>query len=465
MKERCSLKSAGWIFAALVFFTAGCRSGGPAVGTTPRDHRTTESRKDRSPAFPGFLLLSDIHLNDQSAGVKMKAKGSSVEYSDTGTDLWNSTKAKLNEMLSQDRPDRPQFIVYLGDMPAHDKGINQPNDRGSDIGTVLGDLRRIATDNCVPLVYVPGNNDGLAADYASFEDGRGNLPFSRDTGHAADWPLIVPEPARCRSTPAPAKIVDSSLLSLGTYSAYPLGESTPLRTIALNTVIFSPDYIAVHGPKQDSAAADQLNWLKDQLASACGNGEAVLLSMHIPPGNDFRGKPDWTNALPEGEAKTYLQRFLDIVTAAPCVSALLYSHTHMDEIKMLFNESGTFTTLAISSPGITPLHRNNPGFKTVSYDPTKSFALMDFETTWADFYSSESSSIVFENAYTFSSSFGRETDGSMFDFVNGLYSKGQTDAIKAGVRKTFFVHHQGMFPDDDALEQIFVTYPRADGDH
>lgn len=432
----------------------------PPCPDCPRDSLEAPDVAVNSNKYPSFLVVSDVHLNAEKATIDYvecteswgsKSKG----YSDTGTDLWGKAKTKINSLIDQSVTNRPQFIVYLGDLPAHDECVNDPNNHDKDIGKVLADLRQLATDNCLPLVYVPGNNDGLAGDYASFENGKGQRPFYEDKGFANKWPLIVPIPSQCQGTPATPELIDTTQLDMGYYSAYPLGSSTQLRTISLNTVIFTnKSYGGQHGSDQLQAAKDELNWLRGQLSDACVKGDAVYLLMHIPPGNDYKNHPDWFTSDMDG--RTALQVFLDVVDSADCIKGVFYSHTHMDEIKLLQNSKNKFTQLGISCPGITPQHGNNAGFKTVSFDP-KSFALMDFTTHWSDFWHTHSEQ-PFSNQYSFSQYYQKkESSVPMAHFIDSLNTAGATQSIVQGMRNTYKVRNGTGFG-NKTEQAIWVSY-------
>ncbi len=422
-----------------------------------RDNDGLESEEIvETTALPSFMIISDVHLNSNMVKIISEGGGYCVDstFSDTGLKLWDSAKVKINALVSPSNPHRPKFILYLGDLPAHSEAINHNNNRSDDIGKVLHDLREISTNNCIPLVYAPGNNDGLGGDYHSFENKSGLRPFSQDKGYSSAWPVLRSFDTTCLKPGTIPELIDTSQLSMGYYSAYPLGKSTPLRCIALNTVIFTVEtYVNDHGPIQSVAAFDQLTWLKVQLSDATKKGEAVYLMMHIPPGNDYQDNPDWSQHSKDG--KTILQTFLNLVSDADCISGVFYSHTHMDELKMLLDSNETFSEFAISCPGITPQHCNNPGFKVVTYDPNNNFELMDFTTIWSDFFGHYSAQ-PFSNSYTFSSAYQKPSNMTMHHFLDSLNQVDQ-DAIKDGMGKTYYVKRE--VEDSPKIEQaIWVRY-------
>lgn len=342
------------------------------IGLYPgRQYQTAPTAAAYQPAKPNptFLFLSDIHLD---------ATRNNTAYGiDTGLDLWNFFLAKTDSILSG--PNAPNFIVYTGDLPAHYSPINgsmyipvgQRGTHNGNLTAILTGLRNMASKHNKPLFYLPGNNDGLAGDYYSFTDSAGQTPLS-----------LVPDP----SNPYPALnsnhngkkapcIVSNPHPNMGYYSAYPI---PGLRLIALNTVINSHKFVVNDGSDPTKDRDQQMAWLTAQLADAKAKGEKVYLAMHVPPGMDaYAGKPMW--AKHKGKAK-WLNQFLGLVAQyQSTIAGVLYGHTHMDEVRRLYDAKGNMTEAALCCPGVTPQHNNNAGFKTVEYDAS-SKELMDFTT-------------------------------------------------------------------------------------
>jgi len=90
--------------------------------------------------------------------------------------------------------------------------------------------------------------------------------------------------------------------------------------------------------------------------------------MHIPPGIDAHS----SSAMWDSSTQNWETVFLGIVQEYQQeITNLFYSHTHMDEFRRLYDTLGTkVTEIAYSSPGISPVHCNNPGYKVVYYDAT-----------------------------------------------------------------------------------------------
>lgn len=334
--------------------------------------------------LPTFLAVADIHL-DRTA--------TSVAYGqDTGRVLWRLARDEMAALLSGAHP--PRFALFLGDLPVHQaKEHGNPVRHRADIQEVLGGLARLAHDHWVAMVYVPGNNDSLAGDYCPFSQG-GRSPLSLSPGQG--WPLAGGHGA-CDPGAGNRPCILSEDEQWGWFSAYPLADDgsdgsggsdrASLRVVALNTVILSTatycdDELA--DAERREVAERELAWLEDQLADAERRGERVLVAMHVFPGRDgYSGKLAWRALEKDGE--TIQDRFLaTLLRHREVVAAVMTAHSHTEEIRRLCDREGPCEQdlfgVALSAPGVTPLHDNNPGIKLVAYGP--SFAPVDFETSY-----------------------------------------------------------------------------------
>ena len=310
-----------------------------------------------------FLFLSDIHLDSYGHGTTQ------MGVDDTKMDLWKLATDKLHKVVNSSTP--PKFIIYTGDLPGHwpDEG----NDHDTNIRLVLDGLSSIAGN--IPLFYAPGNNDALGGDYHSFANKNGKTPFSVLPGKS-NYPALN------------ADTIYSNHKLFGYYSASPF---KGLRIIALNSVLLGQKYVDDHCSVADTACSrkfqlqdgeDQMNWLGNQLEEAKNNNEMVYIIMHIPPGANAY----MSYCTPMWKETSWTSSFLaDTDKYSATIKGIFYGHTHMDEVRRMTSSQtpGSFSEVAISCPGITPLHDNNPGFKTVKYD--NSLELIDFTTHYTTY--------------------------------------------------------------------------------
>lgn len=287
-------------------------------------------------------------------------------------------------------------------MPAHyscSGGCYLPPEKraghNNNIDTMLSALHKLADKYHKPLFYLPGNNDALAGDYYSFADEQQQTPLSL----VPATPYFFPKHSiHNNDTKAPCMVSDPNP-AMGYYSACPV---KGLRLIALNTVIYNTLFTTVDGTTQQRDGNLQMLWLAAQLADAEAKREKVYIAMHVPPGLDaYSGKGMWVQ-LP-GDKTSWLNTFLNLTDRYKAtIAGILYGHTHMEEVRRLYDSTGThITTVAISCPGITPQHYNNPGFKTVQYD-AGSKALLDFTT----YYTHPGQQPWGDSTYTFSKTYG-----------------------------------------------------------
>jgi len=374
---------------------------------------------------PCFLLLSDVHLNSFAK---------TCNYGDdTGMDLWNNLKSKLKSIFDGKNP--PKFIIYTGDLPAHYKCDQNcylpPNARAehnANLVKILEDLRKLVAEHHIPLFYVPGNNDALAGDYYSFTDSSYQTIF--DLINEKEMPYPALNVASSGNKPPYLEWKGSHTVSFydhdnkptqkiietGYYSA----EIMPkLRIIVLNSVILGKNYFNVDGMTQRDEGNEEISWLKSELMEAKILKEKVYIAMHIPPGTDAYAfdhqstQPYMWAHLPS-ETNTWLDQFLRLTsTYQSTISGIFYGHTHMDELRRIYDSTGTkITAVAISCPGITPQHYNNSGFKLVYYD-SSNFQPVDFET----FYSTPTAASWGNLSYRFSDIFHETKGMTLFDCV------------------------------------------------
>lgn len=341
---------------------AGCAAGPEPSGSTARPLIAAQGVQPGS-----FLTLSDVHYDGNGADIWGQGQ-------ETSAILWTRAQAQAARMIAKDDPG---FIVYLGDLPAH----NQPlGARETQFKAVLDGLQGMVAGTNKRLLFLPGNNDSDGEDYCAFTTG-GQTPFDA-AAHPAVWPMVNAQPG---------DVIDASQLARGFYSAYPLGvpatgsRDPALRLLALNTVIFNPNYGVFYGANCVDAAtrqADanaQIEWIYAQLVDAALKKEKVIVAMHVPPGIDgYGGAPNWNPALAYTGTAAGLTRFsgkpaqdvyLSLVAAfSKQIVGTLSSHTHLNDMRRLRDCAGNVTELDLSIPAVTTDHGNNPAMKLLRHD-------------------------------------------------------------------------------------------------
>lgn len=324
-----------------------------------RKHRHIKKVRSTS---SNFLFISDVHLDPR---LRITELGD-----DAGRDVWYAFVDKVNQIMTS--PDAPKFIIYTGDLPVHTSGhCNTLEGTSEDvhdtaIAAVLRRLRWMSEKYKTPVFYLPGNNDALAGDYMPFANAQGQTPLS----------LLPPAPMFFNPTSEPGKkqAKSAKLLAANPVKGYYAAQVKPgLRIIALNTVMYNVE-CWYNGQAADEA--EQMVWLRKQLLDAQKTRNKVYIAMHIPPGNQYNSLPMW-NTYGGIWQDTFLRITANYSTT---IAGVLYGHTHMDEMRRLYAPgTDTVTEVAISCPGISAQHGNNPAFKVVTFDDA-SKELLNFTT-------------------------------------------------------------------------------------
>lgn len=397
----------------------GCPAPQPPPDSDPNPDIDTNDVVSTNPSNQ-FLFISDIHYGAEQVNKK-------DDYStDTGPVLWKAAQTKMKSFFTTSTP--PDFVIYTGDLPAHYPGAQSSGEcplalegaalknHEDALTTVLDDLYGILPTG-VPLFYAPGNNDAMAGDYFSFADANKETAFSL-VPKSDHYP--APNAHKpCGKAPCMVSNPDPK------HGYYTAKATDNLRIIALNSVILNGFYCAVDGVPHEAAGDTMLAWFGRQLDSAATAGDRVYIIMHIPP-NKWSETEDWKTKFLTG-----------IETHRGIISGIMYGHTHMDEV-LLFHgvqNPDTITEVGISCPGITPLHANNPGFKTVNYVPG-TMELAGYETHWT----TPDATNWGDNSYSFSSYFGQGTHTTIYDALkqtNNFDSK----AILENMHKVYWVMH------------------------
>ncbi len=349
--------------------------GGPIV--CERDHplhchQPSPSHRLAINRYNGsFLAIADIHY-DQRVHTP-------ITYGeDTGVRLWDNMQKELATVIAMQKP---KFVVYLGDSPAHTEKNRKQNSQA-----VLSSFSNKMT---IPFFYVNGNNDSLLMDYGPFSQKGINL-FSLDPTH--HWPAmnVTRCPARTACVYSDKTSDMANAQTFGFYSAYPLGSITPLRLIVLNSVIFSYMYAVPPGEQQADAQLE-MDWFATQLRDAQSKKEQVYIAMHIPVGHDSLNPihHDMWNAsiilngheTPSIEGLSLRNGFLNLlITYKNTIRALVSGHTHKETYRVIHADSTYYnpTVLALGVRGVSPMFGNNPGMQVYFYDNI--YRLMDAKT-------------------------------------------------------------------------------------
>jgi hypothetical protein len=114
----------------------------------------------RTPRF--LMILSHASLQYQTfiCGTTSSQEKIGNGAGDSGDDLWNYAKDEIDTVIKNKHP---QFIIVLGDLPAHRDDV-----RMEGLKQAIADLHALSDKNKISLLYVPGNNDSYGGDYKPF---------------------------------------------------------------------------------------------------------------------------------------------------------------------------------------------------------------------------------------------------------------------------------------------------------
>jgi sphingomyelin phosphodiesterase acid-like 3 len=347
------------------------------------------------PSGKTFLIASDIHFNPMSDGslvTELSAsdpaqwetiltRSKSTSFSQYGEDTnWWLLQSSLDQMRAT--LPHPAFILLTGDLIAHQfpqtylkttKDENRDNYREFVLKTVeflALEFRKRFPDT--KILLTPGNNDEECGNYSI----RAGGTFLHDT---AD---LVRKLAQADDE------FTSSWKALGSYDI-PHPAIRAIRIISLNTVFFSDRYHAAKFSENCSlidstGPADLFTWLESRLSAAQQAHEKVWLMFHIPPGIDSYStivkyqalskkaavpvteklcasavvpmwQPKWTS-----QFQTLLAKYEGTVIVS------LAGHTHTDDFRLI-NASGAKPEFVLISPAISPVYRQNPAFRVVTF--------------------------------------------------------------------------------------------------
>ncbi len=250
----------------------------------------------------------------------------------------------------------------------------------------------------IPVMFVLGNNDSYAGDYALIPGGA----FLVDTAPLFYGDFLMGE--------GDWEIFEKTYRSGGYYRAQPAGSR--VLFLCLNTLLFSVHWSGNQGVQVSGVAEQHLDWLEENLAHARDSGEKVWLLMHVPPGADVYGTVttymDASGRISDAAMMwrpEYQERFSGIVHEYRDVIQYGFSgHTHMDEYRLSVNGEGGPSVPVLVTPGISPLFGNNSAFKKFSMEPD-SWELLDYESLT---YRFKEDSNRFLPEYRFSSAYQME---------------------------------------------------------
>jgi sphingomyelin phosphodiesterase acid-like 3 len=383
------------------------------------------------PALKPVVLLSDIHFDP----FHDPAKFAQLEKTDTRdwlpiltapatptqaedfAKLQNTCNAKgvdtpfalLQAAMKAAHTQQPNpfFVTVSGDLMAHqfdcrfhtlDPKATEADYSAFAAKTVAFVSQMLtATFPGAPVYLALGNNDSGCKDY----DEDPNSAFLQADAQTA---------AAAARNPAERAAILASYSQFGDMSVALPAPMQHTRLLVMQDIFESRKYAACSGGKaEDNVApgAQQIAWLRAQLAKARAAHQTVWIMAHIPPGIDAystftKGADVCTGGKPEAFLNAdaladALEQYGDIVRLA------LFGHTHMDEMRLYKTAAGALVPGKLV-PSITAVNGNNPAFTVAQVNP-KTATLVDYTvfaagTDWA-------TDPTFAREYTFSTTYNQ----------------------------------------------------------
>jgi sphingomyelin phosphodiesterase acid-like 3 len=222
----------------------------------------------------------------------------------------------------------------------------------------------------VPVYIALGNNDSDCGDYRL--DAHSEFLAAEGREVTRDFPT------------SERKAAEESFAAGGYYSISLPAPIENARLLVLNDIFMSKNYASCSGKPDPAAADSQLTWLRQQLAEARASKQKVWVMGHIPPGIDlYTTLRKLTDVCGGRDPVMFLssEKLADALTdSSDIVELAIFAHTHMDETKLLKDDSGspakTIAMKMVSS--ISPINGNRPSITLAQVDPSTT-ALRDYK--------------------------------------------------------------------------------------
>lgn len=220
----------------------------------------------------------------------------------------------------------------------------------------------------IPIYFALGNNDSGCGDY-------------REDAHSeflsADGDIFAQAAPNAKQRDTIARDFSNQ----GDYSVLLPAPIEHTRLIVLQNIFESSHYATCGGTPGTSAAAEQLAWLRAQLARARATHEHVWFMAHIPPGVDVYATLIGKHKVCTGQSPAmFLQSetLADLLaTNGDIIRLAIFAHSHMDEMRLFRAANGRRVAIKMV-PSISPVNGNHPAFTVAWVDP-KTATLMDYE--------------------------------------------------------------------------------------
>lgn len=337
-----------------------------------------------------ILVLSDIHVNSYFKRPMDISPTKQSVLNDLDIPTFKLLIQKIKQEINSGKIAKPDCIIILGDISGHMSTILRNSFVNEN--TVYRTLKEAFPS--IPLFYTFGNNDSFETDYGRFKynGAIGNTGWNNNflsTGILC-IPAVIGKSAS-DATIYPCLLNENT--ENGYYSAY---VQPKLRVISLNTVLFSPK----RSFKINSEMTmNELDWLNNELSVAERHGDQVLITMHIPPGQNVYSHAYFWLPIEQEKFLNIIRKYQTIIIG------MLAAHTHMEELKVIQSNLKSYIGTVYLNPALSTSHGNAPAFKIFNYSQNNQgkWNISNYQTYY---FTSDKNKLILKPLYDFNSYYG-----------------------------------------------------------
>lgn len=382
------------------------------------------------------VLSKPLSPAEQKDLAQVAGKVAACDYGKLDTDyilLKSSLTAEKAKMP------KPLFVTVSGDLITHNFDckynslVANPTPAGlSDFAAKTGAFMAIKLHEIypkAPLYLALGNNDSACTDYLETEaTSKQTNPYLQQLAKAFAAVALDKENAKSILATAPTR---------GDYSVLLPKPFADTRLIVLQDIFESASYGGpCPGAVREDAVADQIAWLKTQLADS--TVKHFWIMAHIAPGVDPYGTIVQQQGSCPGKATLSSTDLADTLRgSAAGIELALYGHTHMDEMRLVTDSAGKGLVPGRLNPSITTWNGNYPAFTVASVDPARAL-LVDFTVYHSADKSGSAGNWDSKTNYSYSSAYGQpDYSAASLTALTGIFKTDPSGTAVANYKKNY----------------------------
>ena len=346
-----------------------------------------------------FMYINDIHLDikydeysvaSEKTSCREKSPTSTVRkpFGQYGCDTPAATFHSLMDYAPTVAPDI-SFLIFGGDSVGHALGLSTEGLR--DVIKQEFDKFEEKFPN-IPKFITLGNND--------YTKNYGNYSYDQK-----DFESIIEVYGKYMTDSEKETFKKGGYY----YRDFP---TKLLRLVFMNTVIYS-----TNRPENYTDPYDQFAWVESLCEDAKTKGLKVALAMHIPPGVSY-----YDNS--QGWKQMYIERLYQLLTKYD-IEFSLAAHTHVDLFMPLLSvehahvlnisrnkvlkatlsdEQLALLDYTLSSPSVSPAHKNNPGFRIYYVNEG---SIQNYDQYYGDIMLNPQDELKWQKEYSYNDVYGK----------------------------------------------------------